>query len=164
MSRAASQIDSSRHVFDEKQNIQRLEGESFHRQKIARQKLFFVVIEKCAPGAPLPGPFGSWWNTMSEEHRANRGRAGWPAQFAQFPLQFAIPQTGIVPCYADNPLLQFRINGWTSGLTLPYRCPMPADYCGWLKLSHTILQRWARMTGFLFQPHRYGRHRPPDSQ
>jgi hypothetical protein len=45
MSRATGQVDSSGRVFDEKQDIQRLESEGFDRQKIARQKLFLVVIE-----------------------------------------------------------------------------------------------------------------------
>ena len=48
MSRAAGQVDSSRRVFDKKQDIERLEGEGFYRQKIASQKLLLVVIEKRA--------------------------------------------------------------------------------------------------------------------
>jgi hypothetical protein len=54
MSRAASQIDLSRPVFDEKEHIQGLKGERFDRQKVASQELLFVVIEKCAPGAARP--------------------------------------------------------------------------------------------------------------
>jgi hypothetical protein len=103
---------------------------------------------------------------MSEKHRANRGGARSQAQFAQFPFQFVLPQTGVVSCYAENPLFQFAINGRTSWLSFllvgplaSHSFPMPADHRGWLEQPEAVLQRLARMTRFLFQPHRYDRQR-----
>ena len=53
---------------------------------------------------------------------------------------------GIVPCYAENPLA-------------PHDLTMPPDDGRWLEQPNAVLQRLARMTGFLFQPHGYDRQR-----
>ena len=103
---------------------------------------------------------------MPEEHRADGGRARSPAQFAQLPFQFVVTQAGVVLCHAENPLLQFGINGRTSWLSFllagplaPHGFPMPADHGGWFEQLYAILQSLARMTCFLFQPHGYDRQR-----
>ena len=94
---------------------------------------------------------------MPLEYNANRGWTHFEAQFAQFTFQFVIAQSGVIPRHAENPLLQFSINGRTSWLSLllvgslaPHRCPMPADHGGWLEQPDAILQHLARMTCFLF--------------
>ena len=103
---------------------------------------------------------------MPLEYNANRGWTHFEAQFAQFTFQFVIAQSGVIPRHAENPLLQFGVNGRTSWLTFLLECPlaphkftMPADDRRWLEHSYTVLQRLARMDRFLFQPQGQGYQR-----
>jgi hypothetical protein len=49
MSRTIGQMHSSCAVFDEKQDIQRLQSQGLDSEKITRQKLIFVVIQEHTP-------------------------------------------------------------------------------------------------------------------
>jgi hypothetical protein len=87
-------------------------------------------------------------------------------EFAQFSFQLVIAQARVVLRYADNPLLQFSVNGRASSLSLlligpfaPHDFTMPADHGHRLEQPHAVFQSLARMTGFPFQPHGYDRQR-----
>jgi len=68
----ASQVDTTRGQFDEKEHIQGLQPDRFHGKKVASQDLFFIV---CHQAAPTDGSAANWsrYDTVSFEHIADRG-------------------------------------------------------------------------------------------
>ena len=67
----ASQVDTARGQFDEKEHIQGLQPDRFYGKKVASQDLFIV----CHQAAPTDGSAANWrrYDAVAFEHIADRG-------------------------------------------------------------------------------------------
>src|SRR4030042_6016123 len=68
----ASQVDTTRGQFDEKEHIQGLQPDRFYGKKVTSQDLFFIV---CHQAAPTDGSAANWrrYDAVAFEHIADRG-------------------------------------------------------------------------------------------